>query len=123
MTGSRQTTLAELRDGPLHRFADWPNPAVPNGNIGVYTVWRDQQLLYAGMTSRAITSTVVTSELVFVRLPLLAPEERSEPVNGKSHVGNLRSGPTLRPGNSLPAGLLHQLRGGDGGYGDGDPAE
>ena len=64
MTSSRQTALAELRDGPLHRFADWPNPAVPNGKTGVYTVWRDQQLLYAEMAGQAITPTADTSELV-----------------------------------------------------------
>jgi hypothetical protein len=28
--------LAALRDGPLYRFADWPNPEVPNGRIGVH---------------------------------------------------------------------------------------
>jgi hypothetical protein len=28
---------------------------VPNGKTGVCTVWRDQQLLYAGMAGRAIT--------------------------------------------------------------------
>jgi hypothetical protein len=41
MTSDMDAALAELRDGPLYRFADWLNPAVPNGRIGVYTVWRD----------------------------------------------------------------------------------
>ena len=39
MSSSSTLALAELRDGPLYRFADWPNPEVPNRRIGVYTVW------------------------------------------------------------------------------------
>ena len=39
MTGDGDVALAKLRDGPLYRFADWPNPEVPNGRTGVYTVW------------------------------------------------------------------------------------
>jgi hypothetical protein len=38
-SSSSTLALAELRDGLLYRFADWPNPKVPNGRIGVYTVW------------------------------------------------------------------------------------
>jgi hypothetical protein len=38
VTSDMHAALAELRDGPLYRFADWPNPAVPNGRIGVYSV-------------------------------------------------------------------------------------
>ena len=49
---SSNVVLAELCDGSLYRFADWPNPAVPNGRIGVYTVWRDDQLIYVGMAGR-----------------------------------------------------------------------
>jgi hypothetical protein len=40
--------LAELRDGPLYRLADRPNPAVPSGRIGVYTVCHEDQLVYVG---------------------------------------------------------------------------
>ena len=47
--------LAELRDGPLYRFGDWPNPAIPNGLVGVYTVWRGDQLIYVGMAGRALS--------------------------------------------------------------------
>jgi hypothetical protein len=54
MTSGVHAALAELRNGPLYRFADWPNPAVPNRRIGVYTVWRDDQLVYVGMAGRAI---------------------------------------------------------------------
>ena len=33
-----------LARGPVHRFADWPNPSVPMSAIGLYAVWRDQQV-------------------------------------------------------------------------------
>jgi hypothetical protein len=49
MSSSSTLALAELRDGPLYRFADWPNPEVPNGRIGVYTVWGGGELIYVGM--------------------------------------------------------------------------
>ena len=61
MTSNGNGALAELRDGPLYRFADWPNPAVPNGRIGVYTVWHGDQLFYVGMAGRAIGPSSDTS--------------------------------------------------------------
>jgi hypothetical protein len=54
MSSSSTLALAELRDGPLYRFADWPNPQVPNGRIGVYTVWDGDELIYVGMGGRAV---------------------------------------------------------------------
>ena len=45
-------TVDELAAGPLFRFADWPGPQVPRRAAGVYTVWRDDVLLYAGMSGR-----------------------------------------------------------------------
>jgi hypothetical protein len=45
--------LATLANGQLYRFADWPNPDVPNVAYGVYTVWLPTgRLLYAGMSGR-----------------------------------------------------------------------
>jgi len=64
----RLLALAELRDGPLYRFADWPNPAVPNGRIGVYTVWHADQLIYVGMAGRAIGPSSDTSEPVSAKM-------------------------------------------------------
>src|SRR5215469_9797878 len=55
MTSDIDVALAELRDGPLYRFADWPNPAVPPGMIGAYTVWRGEQLIYVGMAGRDVS--------------------------------------------------------------------
>jgi hypothetical protein len=68
MNSYMHAALAELRDGPLYRFADWPNPAVPNGRIGVYTVWHDDQLVYVGMAGRAIGPGVGDSEAASGRL-------------------------------------------------------
>jgi hypothetical protein len=68
MINNENAALAELRDGPLYRFADWPNPAVPNGRIGVYTVWQGDQLIYAGMAGRAIGPSSDMSKPVSAKL-------------------------------------------------------
>jgi hypothetical protein len=44
--------VEELQHGALYRFADWPSDAVPRQAAGVYTIWRQRQLLYAGMSGR-----------------------------------------------------------------------
>lgn len=54
MSSSSTLALAELRDGPLYRFADWPNPEIPNGRIGVYAVWGGDELIYVGKGGRAV---------------------------------------------------------------------
>ena len=86
MTSDVRVALAELRNGPLYHFADWPNRAVPNGRIGAYTVWRDDQLVYVGMAGRAMAA---------------GPRDTSEPAAGKltglrsrlnSHASGRRSG-------------------------------
>lgn len=41
-------------NGPLHRFADWPSPALPLGRAGVYTVWRGEEFIYVGMAGRSL---------------------------------------------------------------------
>ena len=41
-----------LQDGTALKFADWPDGGVPRRTAGVYTIWRQQNLLYAGMSSR-----------------------------------------------------------------------
>jgi hypothetical protein len=48
--------LATLRSGPLYRFADWPNPEVPNWRAGVYAVWEESTFLYVGMAGRALAT-------------------------------------------------------------------
>ena len=44
--------VEELAAGPLFRFADWPNDQVPLRAAGVYTIWRDDEFIYAGMSGR-----------------------------------------------------------------------
>jgi hypothetical protein len=46
--------LTTLASGPLCRFADWPNTAIPNGRAGVYTVWDGRTLIYVGMAGRGL---------------------------------------------------------------------
>jgi hypothetical protein len=50
-------TIAEmqmlaLQDGAALKFADWPDAGVPRRAAGVYTIWRQEELLYAGMSGR-----------------------------------------------------------------------
>lgn len=47
--------LHYLATGPLHPFADWPNPLVPTVSAGVYTVWDATRFLYVGMAGRSLT--------------------------------------------------------------------
>ena len=41
-----------LQEGPGFRFADWPSDQVPRRAAGVYTVWRDDEFIYVGMSGR-----------------------------------------------------------------------
>jgi hypothetical protein len=41
-----------LQAGPLFAFADWPEDQVPRRAAGVYTVWQQDELIYAGMSGR-----------------------------------------------------------------------
>ncbi|MET9250281.1 hypothetical protein [Nonomuraea sp. NPDC003709] len=44
--------MNELQEGPLFKFSEWPNDQVPRLAAGVYTVWREDVLLYVGMSGR-----------------------------------------------------------------------
>jgi hypothetical protein len=46
------TAVQELQDVPALKFADWPHPGLPRRAAGVYTIWRQEDLLYAGMSGR-----------------------------------------------------------------------
>jgi hypothetical protein len=41
-----------LVTGPVFRFADWPNDQVPRRAAGVYTIWRQEEFIYVGMSGR-----------------------------------------------------------------------
>jgi hypothetical protein len=43
--------VMELQDGTALKFADWPDAGIPR-RAGVYTIWRQEDLLYAGMSGR-----------------------------------------------------------------------
>ena len=44
--------VSELQDVAALKFADWPDGGVPRRAAGVYTIWRQEELLYAGMSGR-----------------------------------------------------------------------
>jgi hypothetical protein len=44
--------MKELVTGPAFGFADWPNDQVPRRAAGVYTIWRQDQFIYVGMSGR-----------------------------------------------------------------------
>jgi hypothetical protein len=44
--------MRALQDGPVFQFADWPSSQVPRRTAGVYTVWRQAEFLYVGMSGR-----------------------------------------------------------------------
>jgi hypothetical protein len=53
--GSREMLAAAvivLQDNTALEFADWPDRGIPRRAAGVYTVWHQQNLLYAGMSGR-----------------------------------------------------------------------
>ena len=41
-----------LVTGPAFRLADWPNDQVPRRAAGVYTIWRQEEFIYVGMSGR-----------------------------------------------------------------------
>jgi hypothetical protein len=48
--------VQELETGPPHRFQDWPNEQVPSGRPASTPVWDGDQLLYVGMSGRAMVA-------------------------------------------------------------------
>lgn len=78
--------MKELQDGPLFAFADWPDDRVPRRAAGVYTVWRGEQLIYAGMCGRGAQQE-----------DFVAPPGQNAPAKGlwtrlNSHASGRRSG-------------------------------
>jgi hypothetical protein len=48
--------LEALQRGPLHSFADWPDPDMPRAAAGVYSIWNKQkEFVYVGMAGRLKT--------------------------------------------------------------------
>ena len=59
--------LQALAAGPLAWFRVWPNPAVPIVAAGVYTVWSKDELVYARMAGRSLTSKIMLAARCAVR--------------------------------------------------------
>jgi hypothetical protein len=104
--------LESLASGPLYRFADWPNPEVPNLRAGVYTVWDGPTFLYVGMAGRGLPSGAHLA-------PLESFTHRNRGLTDRlrSHASGRRSGdqfciyvcdrlvlPTLSPDDLAEAG-------------------
>jgi hypothetical protein len=45
-------TVIELVTGPRLHFSEWPDDRVPRQAAGVYTIWRNDQFVYVGMSGR-----------------------------------------------------------------------
>ena len=54
------TAVLELEDGAALKFADWPDAGIPRRAAGVYTIWRQENLLYAGMSGRGAKAELFT---------------------------------------------------------------
>jgi hypothetical protein len=80
--------LHQLEHGPVFRFADWPNPEVPNWRAGVYTIWRGNEFVYVGMAGRSLLAGAhETPEAVASRGKRKGLLDRLN-----SHAGGRRSG-------------------------------
>ncbi|HEY0428909.1 MAG TPA: hypothetical protein VGC76_14100 [Pyrinomonadaceae bacterium] len=49
--------LDTLENGKLHSFNEWSE--VPKICAGVYTVWREQELIYVGMSGRSMSAETI----------------------------------------------------------------
>lgn len=58
-----QQQVESLAIASLHRFADWPNCAIPDVCAGVYTIYeRNGQLIYVGMAGAQLTKEAIENK-------------------------------------------------------------
>jgi hypothetical protein len=50
-----------VAEGERYAFRHWPNAAVPRVCAGIYTIWQDAVLLYAGMAGRALSEAQIVA--------------------------------------------------------------
>ena len=81
-------TVKGLVAGPLFRFADWPDEQVPRRAAGVYTVWREHQFIYVGMSGAVLS------------VKTLLPVRPSPPRPKASGPGSIRMHPEGEPETS-----------------------
>jgi hypothetical protein len=51
--------LETLEYGEIHYFRDWSNNILPKICAGVYTIWKDEQLIYVGMSRRSLSAEII----------------------------------------------------------------
>jgi len=69
--------MRDLEDGAAHRFADWPAKHFETGPSGVYTIWKEDRFLYAGMAWAQRSDATPNASGVFGRLASHASGRRS----------------------------------------------
>jgi hypothetical protein len=92
--------LEGLQSGKAHRCAAWPNSDVPKaGAVGVYGIWDDDRLIYAGMAGRNGPGGLLSDRLSYrYVLPRTAAQARE--LEKRVRRGELAAGrPVL---NALP---------------------
>src|SRR5262245_45959400 len=52
--------LEQLEHGQLYFFRFWPNPRVPQVAVGVYTIWRNTELIHVGMAGHSLTADQIS---------------------------------------------------------------
>ena len=55
------SALVTVAEGKLYAFKSWPNVEIPRVCAGIYTIWRDRQLLYVGMAGRALNAEQIAA--------------------------------------------------------------
>lgn len=79
---STEAVIAGLETGKLFSFSDWPNEEIPRVSVGVYTIWRGQQLIYVGYSGRNLRPHEIKA----------AKKPKGLLTRLKSHRTGLRSG-------------------------------
>jgi hypothetical protein len=55
-----ENLLQQLIAGPVYFFSQWPNERIPHVAAGVYTIWKNEVLIYVGMSGRSLTKELIT---------------------------------------------------------------
>jgi hypothetical protein len=80
--------VEELASGPLFSFADWPIDQVPRRAVGVYTIWRGEAFIYAGMSGHGRGA----HREDFVASPAQSSQAKGLWTRLNSHASGRRSG-------------------------------
>lgn len=51
--------LHQLESGESYSFGDWPNNKAPLVAAGVYTIWQNDRIFYAGMAGRGLSEAEI----------------------------------------------------------------